>query len=116
MSEVSQLEAQLAAGIEAKAQREIALKLYHNPEFKKLILQEFCTNECARYVQASADPALTAEQRADALNMAQAAGHLRRFLSVIVTKGNQAERLEEELEQNIQQARYEEENPEVDPE
>ena len=117
MSEVSQLEAQLAAGIEAKAKREIALKLYHNPEFKKLILQEYCVDECARYAQASADPALTAEQRADSLAMAQAAGHLRRFLSVVVTKGNQAERLEEELEQSILEARQEEtEDQGVDPE
>lgn len=108
MSEVAALEAQLESGKEAIAKRALALKLFHNPEFKKLILEDFCTTECARYAQASADPALAANERADALAMAQAAGHLRRFLSVQISKGNQAERLEADIEQAILEARQEE--------
>lgn len=110
MSEVSvhELEKQKKDLEKALEERELALKLYKNPEFKKLILDTFCTKECARYAQESADPALSPEQRADALAMAQAAGHLRRFLSVKVTLGNQAERLMPELDLNLVEARQEE--------
>lgn len=108
MSEVFALEKQLEDSKEAIARRELALKLYKNPEFKKLVLDEFCTTECARYAQLSADPSLGDRERADALAMAQAAGHLRRFLSVVVTMGNQAERLLPDLESEIEAARQEE--------
>lgn len=108
MSEVFALENQLDQAKEQMARREMALKLSNNPEFKKLILQEFCINECARYAQSSADPALDDRARADALALAQAAGHLRRFLSVIVTMGNNAERNLPDLEQAILEARQEE--------
>lgn len=108
MSEVFALEKQLADSKEAIERRELALKLYKNPEFKKLILEEFCVNECARYAQSSADPALDDRSRADALNIAQAAGHLRRFLSVIIAMGNQADRLIPDLETAIEEARHEE--------
>lgn len=108
MSEVYALEKQREDAKELLARRELALKLSKNPEFKKLILQEFCTNECARYAQSSADPALNAEQRADALALAQSAGHLRRWLSVIVTMGNNAERAMPELDEAIEMARQEE--------
>lgn len=108
MSEVFALEKQLEDSKEAIARRELALKLYKNPEFKKLVIDEFCTTECARYAQLSADPSLGPTERADALAMAQAAGHLRRFLSVVVTMGNQAERLLPDLESEIEAARQEE--------
>ena len=77
--------------------RDQAIRLSTNPDFKKLILDGFCTSEAARYAQESGDPQLTAIQRQDALNMAQASGHLKRFLSMIVVMGNTAAR-------NIQQA------------
>lgn len=118
MSEVYALEKQLAEGKLAQEKRAIALKLYNNPDFKKLILEEFCVNECARYAQLSADPSLGPVERADALALAQASGHLKRFLSVVVTIGNQAQRLEDELEEAIVAARQEEEDSSigVDPE
>lgn len=77
--------------------RDQAIRLSTNPDFKKLILDGFCTSEAARYAQESGDPQLTAVQRQDALNMAQASGHLKRFLSLIVVMGNTAAR-------NVQQA------------
>lgn len=110
MSEVFALEKQLEDGKEFIARRDLALKLYNNREFKKLILEEFCTNECARYAQLSADPALGAVERADSMALAQAAGHLRRFLSVVVQMGNNAERTREEIEQAILEARQDEES------
>ena len=108
MSEVYALEKQLADSKLSLERREKALKLYKNSDFKSLILEEFCVSECARYAQSSADPALNPDQRADALAIAQAAGHLRRFLSVVVTMGNQAERLIPDLEVAIEEARQEE--------
>ena len=88
--------------------RDLAIKLEKNREFKKLILDEFCVNECARYAQASADPSLKADERADALALAQASGHLRRYLSVVVQMGNQAESEINQTKEAIEQARVEE--------
>ena len=87
--------------------RDMALKLETNREFRKVILDEFCTTECARYAQASADPMLSAEQRADALALAQAAVHLRRYLSVILQMGNRANADIVEAQEAIAEARRE---------
>lgn len=110
MSQVTQLENQLASAKELVRRRNLALRLATIPEFKELILDEFMVKEAARYVHSSADPALKAEERADALNMAQAAGHLKRFLSVTVQMGAHAERELVSLEDAIQEARVEEGN------
>ena len=107
MSDVLALEKQLNNAKELVAKRELALKLSENPEFRKLILDEFCVQVCARYAQMSADPGLGPVERADALALAQAAGHLRRFLSVVVQMGNHAERQMADLEQAIIEARQE---------
>lgn len=87
--------------------RDMALKLESNRDFKKLILEDFCVAECARYAQASADPQLNADQRADALALAQASGHLRRYLSVIVQMGNRAAADIVEAQEAIAEARRE---------
>jgi hypothetical protein len=71
--------------------KNLALALEKNREFKKLILEEFCEKECARFVRMSTDPGLSPENRADALAMAQAPGFLRRWLSVVVRHGIDAE-------------------------
>lgn len=91
MSTVTQIEQHIEQLQELVERRDLALKLEKNREFRKLILEEFCVNECARYAQNSANPALKADERADSLAIAQAAGHLRRFLSIVVKMGNQAE-------------------------
>ena len=77
--------------------RDAAIRLYSQPDFKRLIVDGFMTQECARYVQESCDPLLKPEQRADALNLAQASGHLKRFMSLCISIGNTAAN-------NIQQA------------
>jgi hypothetical protein len=108
MSAVHALEEQLSSAKEFIARREMALRLARNPDFKKLILEEFCIHECARYAQASADPSLDATARADSLSLAQAPGHLRRWLQVINQMGQVAERDIEDLETSIEAARQEE--------
>ena len=107
MSEVLNLQKQRDDAKEMIEQAETALRLFNNPDFKKLILNEFCINECARYAQSSADQALGPVQRADPLAIAQAAGHLRRFLSVKIQMGNQADRQMADLDQAILEAQSE---------
>lgn len=85
--------------------QKMALRLANNRDFKKLILDEFCVQECARYAQASGDPMLDERQRADSLGMAQAAGHLRRWLSVINQMGNVAQGQIEANEAELERAR-----------
>jgi hypothetical protein len=109
MSEVAQLEQQMKNAKEIVARRDLALKLAGNREFRKLILEDFCVTEAARLVQMSSDPALSAEQRADALSMAQATGHLKRYLSMMVQMGNTAARDLISLEESLTEARAEEE-------
>jgi hypothetical protein len=87
--------------------RDLALKLSNNRDFKKLILEDFCVTESARLVHQSGDPALSLEQRADALNMAQAAGHLRRYLSMMIRMGDNAESSLKDLEETLAEARAE---------
>lgn len=108
MSEVSALEKQRENAQEQIARRDMALRLAENPDFKKLVLQEFCVEECARYAQVSGDFAVGAEQRAAALAIAQAAGHLRRWFQVIGTMGNSAEAQMERLDAELEAARQEE--------
>lgn len=69
---------------------DMALRLFNNRDFQELIMQEFCVKEAARYVQASCDPALDATARADSLALAQASGHLKRWLSVTTQMANRA--------------------------
>lgn len=72
--------------------RRMALKLSENLEFRKLILEDFCVTEAARLVQLSGDPILGDKERADSLAMAQASGHLKRYLSMMIQMGYHAER------------------------
>ena len=108
MNEVAQLELQQKHARKAIERREAVDRLMKNKDFKELILDGFCRDECARYVQESADPLLEPNQREDALNMAQASGHLRRFLGLIYTMGNQAEGSLVSLEEELEVARAEE--------
>ena len=84
-NEIAGLEYQLQGNIEVIDRAEDVRKLCENRLFRKVILEQFCEKECARYVQESGDPLLSAEQRADALAMAQAAGHIRRWLDISIS-------------------------------
>jgi hypothetical protein len=108
MSEVAALEHQLDNAKELMRLRDVAMKLSNNREFKELILDRFCVKECARYAQLSADPGLSENDRANSLALAQAAGHLRPFLSVTVQMGNSAAGQIQDLEEAIIEARQEE--------
>lgn len=89
------------------SKKNIAQKLAKNRDFKELILDGFCLTECANYTHVSADPSLSLEARADALSLAQAAGHLKRFLNATINQGMQAEDDLEYLDRAIDEARAE---------
>ena len=110
MSEVysmTPLEKQLEDSKDLIGRREMVARLRQNPDFRKRILEGFCRDEAARYVQESGDPALDASARADAMAMAQASGHLLRFLHVTHMMGAHAERTRSELEEAIAEERAE---------
>jgi hypothetical protein len=108
MHAVSQLQ-QLEKGLEdSKAQvalRDQLARLMDNREFRKVIREAFCEQECARYARESADPALTDRQRADALAMAQAAGHLKRWMAMQMVMGDNADGQIVDYEQAIAHVR-----------
>lgn len=108
MSQVQKLERQLEDSKKLVEVRDLVLKLSQNREFKKVIHDLFMVQEAARMVGLSADPSLQPAERADALAMAQAAGHLKRWLSVQVQMGNVAERDLESLPDQIAMAQAEE--------
>lgn len=87
---ISQLELQLSNAKQQVELRDAAQRLYKNRDFRKVVIECFMRDEAARYVQASGDPALDTQARADSLAIAQASGHLKRFLSVLVQMGNHA--------------------------
>ena len=101
------LEKQIEDSRAAIRMRDLAIKLHENPEFKEVILKGFCVDDCARYAQLSADPSLSTSSQADALAIAQAAGHLRRYLSVLVQMGNAAERAAAQAESEMEIMRAE---------
>jgi hypothetical protein len=111
VSEITGLEKQLEEAKYFLDRRNLAMRLAKNPDFRKLILDGFCLHDAARYAQESADPAISAEARADALNLAQASGHLKRFLSITIQMGAHAERTMPELEDTLADARAEEMEP-----
>lgn len=86
---------------------DVAVRLNDNPDFRKLILDGFCLTEAARYVQCSGDPAMGKEERQDALNMAQASGHLKRFMSVTILMGNEADKSILDAQRQIEELRAE---------
>ena len=108
MSQVDQLEKQLTDVKTLIQRRRQMIKLIENPDFKELILEYYCVQECARYVQASVDASMPEDARKDALFMAQSAGNFKRFVQVVLQMGFTAENSVGDLEDAIVEARNEE--------
>lgn len=105
---VQALENQLKQAEEALNRRAQLQRLMRNRDFKALIMDYFCKEAAAHYAQESADPALNDRQREDALALAQAPGHLRRFLAVIEQQGNHAEAMIPQIKDTIIEVQNEE--------
>jgi CHAT domain-containing protein len=100
--------------MKAMAERgRMAERLASNREFKKLILEEFLVQETARMIHLSTDPRLSVQDRADALQMAQASGQLKRFLQMTMQMGETALNTIPDLEEALEDARAEEEQDTV---
>jgi hypothetical protein len=89
--EIAQGEAQIEALKERVVERDAVLRLSKNADFIRIFHDDYFLKEAARLVHLSADPVLDDKQRADALAMAQATGHVKRYLSVICQMGDAAE-------------------------
>lgn len=108
MSQVEALENQISDNKTLIKKHEMLQRLLKNRDFKELILKEFMVEEAAIYVQNSANPALDEQGRADCLALAQASGHLKRWMVVLQQKAVVAMRELDSLEQEIVYARAEE--------
>lgn len=91
--------------------RQAVQRLMKNRDFKRIISEEFMISEAARYAHTSGDPKINAEGRADALAIAQAGGHLQRYLDTILQMGAHAEREMPAIEEGIDDYRA---NPDDD--
>lgn len=80
--------AQIEALVETRARIQ---RLSQNLDFKELINKRYLIEEAAAFASSAGDPAMTKDQREEALTMALAPGHLKRWLSVQVTMANTAE-------------------------
>jgi len=105
MSELQELEQQRIQYIQAIERLDMLVKLKSNKEWQHLIEQGFMSLDCARYIHASVDSAISKEQREDALRIAQAAGYLNKYLEVMESQGRYAKNRMIELEEAIEQAR-----------
>lgn len=111
MTELEQLEGQKAKNDSFIKRGEMAVRLANNRDFKKLILEEFCIHECARSVHISSEMTMSAEDRADALATAQAAGHLLRWLQAVKAIAFMAEGQLSGIDQALDEVRAEEALP-----
>lgn len=109
-SVVEGLEDQLAQNKAEAELGQVARRLGNNRDFKKLILEGFCLRDAAANVALSADPAANEAIRADALSMAQAGGHLKRYLQYIEARGLAAASQISPVEEALDEARFNEAN------
>lgn len=107
MSQVEQLESQLVETKKLIERREVVLRLSNNADFRRIIDNDYIVQDCARFAQLAGDPALTKEQREDAMEMAKAAGHLKRYLQMAIQMGWTAMNQIDSLNAAIEEARIE---------
>jgi len=105
MDELKELEFQRETNEYFIKRKAMVQRLQENPDFQKLIVEDFCEKECAGYAKASGDPSLSKEDRESAMQMAQAAGHLQRFLSICIRMGMTAEGQLKEIDTMIEEVR-----------
>lgn len=86
---------------------EAIVRLMKNRDFRKVILDAYMVADCARLAHTSCDPILSVQERADALSMAQAAGHLKRWLAVQGRMAENAERGIADVNQTLDELRAE---------
>lgn len=106
MSEqVTQLEQQIEDVKYLNLQAEKAIRLVKNKDFRELILEGFCRDDVARLCAVAGDPGTSQVDRDVATDMSRAGGHLKRFINVIITQANTAQRDLPNMGQALAEAR-----------
>lgn len=77
-------------------------RLYKNNDFRRLILQNYCVNECARYVRLSVSDTLDQSLSQKALEASKAAGYLHEYFNTVTRLGLHAEQELEQVKQEIE--------------
>ena len=80
-------------------------RLTANADYRRVIEQGFMTEDCARFVQLSVNTNFSEEQRLDALGSAQAAGHLKQYISAHTKMANTADAEKRQAQQAIEEMR-----------
>lgn len=96
--ELTQYREQLEGAIRLK---DLILKLERSPAYREVVVKGFCTDECARYVEGSVNPALDEASRKLALQCAQAAGCFRNWIAAQKRMGMHAESQLRELDEEM---------------
>lgn len=91
---------------ELVARKDQLVRLINNKDFEEF-LRFFCVEECARYVCASVDANLAADEREDSRAMAEAAARLKRFINITVKLGEDAEEAIKTTEEELAELRKE---------
>ena len=107
MSDIQALENQKKDRQREVAIRDLVLKLSNNREFKKVIEEEYCVQEAARFVEVAGNPNLNEQQRKDAMDAAMAPGHLKRWLNARIMMGYYAEHQIVQIDAEIEELRME---------
>lgn len=102
------MQEQIAQLREMKAQRATVvdmrdkiIRLYANPDFRAVFLQEYMVTEVARFMETAGNPNVPPAQRADALQQAYAPGCLKRWLDARLMMGDTAQEQLEEIDDEI---------------
>lgn len=83
-------------------------RLQNNRDFKKIILEGFLVQDCARSVAVSVDPGLSQDIRESAMGMAKAAGYLKQYLQALYAQLSRAGGELKEVDEALIEARAEE--------
>lgn len=83
------------------AMRDRLIRLYKNPDFRAVFLDEYMVLEVARFMETAGNPNVPAPQRADALQQAYAPGALKRWLDARLMMGDTAAEQIEEIDEEI---------------
>jgi hypothetical protein len=89
-SPAEQVDRQMSNCRQIVERREQALRLLKNKDFKDLIMRFYLVDEASRLAQMSGHLGLSAADAKGFMDMAQATGHLKRFIDVTIRQGEQA--------------------------
>lgn len=76
-------------------------RLLQNEDFKKVFLEYFMVEQCARNAQMSCDLNLKELERQACLELAQAAGHVQRFINMVLRRGDSAQQTIRDIDEEI---------------